>query len=670
MQLDDFLNSRRIASLQVLQWHWAPATRRSASKAELLRILRRRMLAPDTVRRQFESLEPPAQELLRALLRCDGYEGDAAVRLRRLPHAPATPHAGRQLVEDLARRGFLAIAPRGAQGARDGLWVVVPQELGHTLADVLNLDIRDAAAMLSLRRFLAGLSPADRQRLAGADLPPDALVERLARPEAVEQRLAALPSEPLRRAARLALESHAGILPLERFPSLGLDIETVDSPRWRAALEGALLGTFGHLSLLDRGLGDDHDCLVLYQEIVEAHAAARAVRQPAFDHTYACGIDFLTDVLALVDFLRANPSKLTAAGRFFKGARNQLLPLSALRSTFFMDEDSLLGFKAAVARELGLAEPRDDGRIHAAPNAAAWQARPLAAQARELLDALLRLAEASCPPRHFRAMAAAALGLLRESAPGEWYPAGAFVARVLSRCLLAEGTPAGGDGDDAAHPDLTWPPRTRPQPTVGELAAAAREPLLHALNCAGVLDIGRQGERHFVAASQLAPVVLGQAALAAADRPLILVNPDGEIMLFPEEGHLELLHRLCAFCERGRSEVTIHLHVTSGSVQRAVLRGLTPDEIIATLARHNRATLPQNIEYSVRSWAAGVHPARICTMHVLELDSPQALDAAVHLPQVAPLVVRRLSPTAVALRAPALGPEAEAALRQVGVYLM
>ncbi len=669
MQLDDFLNSRSIASLQLLQWFWGAGSSRSASKSELLRLLRQAMLQPERVRQSFDALSSPAQDLLRALLRQEGYEGDAALLFHRIAQPPATPQAERDVAEELSRRGFIAsLAPRNGDHP-DSLRALVPQELGDMLAEALNLDIREPAPMLSLRRRTG-------RPIAPLDGPQD-----------IERRIASLPDPALQHAVRLALDDHAGILPLERFPSLGLDIESVDSPRWRAALEAAFLGTFGHLSLLDYGLGDDHDCLVLYQELVAAHAAARtpvggtspsrdgivggaSLPRDALDHVYSCGIDFLTDLLAAVDFLRSSPSKLTAAGRFFKGTRNLIAPQMALRSTFFMDEESLLGFYVSVAQELGLLERLADERVHATRAAADWERLPLAGQAPQLLDALLRLGQTACPPHHFRALAAAAREVLADWVPGRWVPTNAFLAQVVARFLLGRLDEGPVPAPEAAMAGAAWWRATHAPATVGALAAAAREPLLQAFNYAGALDLGRQGDHSFVAASPLAPLVLAREPLPEPAGPLLLVNPDFEVILFPDQGHVPLLHRLAAFCERGKREVTLHLRITQESIQRAVLRGLSADDMLATLRAHIRAPLSQNIEYSIRNWAASVYPAEVCTLHVLELPSAAALDAALRLPEIAPLLLRKLSDTAAVLRVPQLGPDAEAALRQLGIHLM
>jgi hypothetical protein len=687
MQLDDFLGARSISNLQTLQWFWAPTSRRSSSKSELLRMLRQEMLSPERVRACYQDLEEPLREFLRGLLRHEGYAADATLVLRRLPIPPPTPQAQRQLLDELARRGFLGYQPVKSWNQYESFHAQVPEELGDVLAEVLNLDTREPALMLSLSRFLSHLPSEDLERLLGAPLPPDEATARLTDPAAIASRIAALPEEAMQRAVRIALETHAGILPLERFPSLGLDIESVDRYAWRTALESQLLGTFGHLSLLEFGIGDDHDCLVVYQEVVQAHAAAQGRAAEPIDHVYACGIDFLTDLGVLCDLVRAEPTKLTSAGRFFKGARNQLAARSALRTSFFMDEDTLLFFKLTVARELGLVDLRPDGRLHATRAGLDWQAGPLAGQARSVLDVLLAFGESTASRPLFAALATVARRVVAELPPGTWLPTTALFADLVSRYLLERldrataglpsragntvgqadrGTPGVAGALSAPLPSWDY---SRPVDTIASLASAAREPLLRALNYAGLVDIGRRGEQSFVRATPLVALLLGQAAPPPPGR-ILLVNPDAEVILFPEGNYVELLHRLSGFCDREKSEVTLHLRISQDSVQRAVLRGVPPEAMLDTLRDHCRVPLSQNIEYSIRSWAANVHPAAIETLHVLELRSPELLDAAIQLPEIAPLVLRRISPTAVALRVDQLPTEAEAALKALGVHLM
>lgn len=662
MHLDESLNARSIASLQTIQFVWAPATARSTSKSELLRLLRRHMLSPERVRELFDSLTAAQQEILRGLLRCEGYTADVDLLVRRLASAQFGPRVGAEAIDDLARQGFLRCTKESVGSARIAQCACLPEELGDALAEVLNLDFRDPALMLSLERHLG------HEHAAAGDAQES--LAGLAEPAAIEQRIAALPDGHLQRAVQTAFEQPAGILPLERFPAHGLDIEAVDPAAWRGALERHRLGTFGHLDLDPYAIGDDHDCLVLYQEIVQSHAAAQARADYPIDHTYACGMDLITDLSTVVDFLRARPSKLTGAGRLFKGARNQLLPRTGCHTTFFMDEDIFLAFKVQLARRLQLLEVRSDERLHASRAAAQWQARPLAEQARSVLTVLLEIGVAALP-RHFRSLADAALELLFELPHEAWMPTDAFLSTVISHHLsdlLAHGDAALDPlPDEQDGPWRGFPPRPA---TVEGIASVAAEPLLRTLNYIGLVDIGRAGERSFLRATPLVPFLLADAkAPTPPPNSLLIVNPDGEVILFPEGHHMELLHELCGFCDREKSDLTAHLRLCQESIHRASLRGIDPESIIATLRRHCRVPLSQNIEYSIRNWAASVHPAEIETLHVLEFPSPELLDAAVQLPEIAPLVLRRISSTAVALSVSELAPEAQDALARLGVYL-
>jgi len=671
VRLQEFLNHLSIANLQSLQWLWAPGTRRSTSKHELLRLLRQEMLSPARAGACFAALDAVQQEFLRGLLRLEGYEGEVELLVRRLPAGPRGPQHVRELLEVLTYRGFLRYGSTGVGGRGDAFRAEMPQELGDALAEALNLDTREPAVMLSLDAWLSALGERARDQLLARHGAEDErqLLARTLDPEGIERRVAGLESPMLRRAVRIALAGHGGILPLDRFPSTGLDIEDADRRAWRTALEEALLGTYGELALFELGVGDDRESLVLYHEVVRAYCMAQGRADAALDHTYVCGLDFLTDLALTVDFVRAQPSRLTGAGRFFKGARNQLSPVTALRSTFFMDEESLLSFRVTVARELDLVELRRDDRLHATARSAAWEAKPLVEQAQDVLDVMLRLGEAALPGPHARGFAAAATQTVLELAPGQWHPTGAFLSAVAVRhlaALLAQGGLSVREAYGAEIPP--WgPPRL--SHTLGGMLDAVREPLLRALNYAGVLDIGRNGDHTFVRPSDLAAILLDGAPLPEPGR-LLMVNPDFEVVLFPEEGHLVLLHRLCAFCDRQKNEVTLHLRLTRDSIQRAVLRGLDAETIVATLRDYCRVPLAQNIEYSIRTWAEGIHPAAVETLHVLELPSAEVAEAALRLPEVAPLVARRLSPTALALTVAHLPPEAEDALKQLGVHLM
>jgi hypothetical protein len=658
VKLDDFLNARSIGNLQSVQFVWAPASRRSSSKSELIRILRRQMLDRERVRELYESLNYTEQELLHALLRCEGYRASAQFLLRRLGASKYDESRGREALEVLDHRGLLQRTQTKGPSGLSVEHVQAPVELGDILAEALNLDIREPAVMLSLRRFL---------QEHGEDEDLSTLIE----PEAIRQRLEALP-ETLHRPVRTALRQPAGILPVECFPDEGLNRERVDPGGWRRALEKARLGTVGYLELHFLGLEDQDDCLILYQEVVQSLAAAEISKDLQLDEETACGVDFITDISTLADYVRANPCRLTNAGRLFKGTRNELLPRAACRTTFFMNEEALLSFKLNIARRLGLLEKRHDGRLHARRSASEWQDRPLIEQVQDIRRVLLDVGQTAAP-RHFRTLFETACELLSHLPTDAWMPTDSFLSIVVSRHLMdlvqrgREALDPYPKDDDEAQARIFGSSAG----TVPEMGSAVREPMLHALSVLGILDLGRAGDRAVLRPSPLAAFLLGDAEPPPPPaNSLLLVNPDGEVILFPEGHYVEVLHQLCGFCDREKSEVTVHLRITKESVQRAALRGMDPEDILGLLRHHSRVPLAQNIEYSVRQWAANVHAAQIETLHVLELPSEEVLDAVLQLPEVEPLVVRRLSPTAVALSRAMLDPEAQDALAKLGIHMV
>ncbi|MFW6157846.1 MAG: helicase-associated domain-containing protein, partial [Planctomycetota bacterium] len=112
-----------------------------------------------------------------------------------------------------------------------------------------------------------------------------------------------------------------------------------------------------------------------------------------------------------------------------------------------------------------------------------------------------------------------------------------------------------------------------------------------------------------------------------------------------------------------------HLRIEKERVERAVVRGLGADELIAVLREHAETPVPQNVEYSIRSWAERVRVATAEQVFVFELADAHTLDVVAELPEMKGLVVRRISPTALALREAPSDRSLIEALRTLGVYV-
>jgi len=121
---------------------------------------------------------------------------------------------------------------------------------------------------------------------------------------------------------------------------------------------------------------------------------------------------------------------------------------------------------------------------------------------------------------------------------------------------------------------------------------------------------------------------------------------------------------------REKFEQTCHLRITRERVEEAVVRGLSADEMISVLREHADAgAVPQNVERSIRDWAGRVRVATEDHVHVFELPDEALLDVVAELPEMKRLIVRRIAPTALALRERPADRRLLAALRRLGVHV-
>jgi hypothetical protein len=91
--------------------------------------------------------------------------------------------------------------------------------------------------------------------------------------------------------------------------------------------------------------------------------------------------------------------------------------------------------------------------------------------------------------------------------------------------------------------------------------------------------------------------------------------------------------------------------------------------MVRGLDEHCRGPLPQNIRYSIETWAGRVFNVSVEGAYILELPSPELIQTVRRLPEIAPLVMRELSPTVLALREPPTDRGAIRSLQKLGIYV-
>ncbi len=170
----------------------------------------------------------------------------------------------------------------------------------------------------------------------------------------------------------------------------------------------------------------------------------------------------------------------------------------------------------------------------------------------------------------------------------------------------------------------------------------------------GLVSVGWEGSR--LVAFRVSPLGAQILGLVAPEpEPVvehrIIVQPNFEIFaLDPVSDYT--LSILDEFAERVKSEHVFAYHLTRESVYQAQQRGMTVQEITAFLDRESNAPLPQNVRLTLQEW--GRYHERIVFFQggiLCQVAEPSLLDSLLADKDTAPLLGRRVSPTATLISA-------------------
>lgn len=183
------------------------------------------------------------------------------------------------------------------------------------------------------------------------------------------------------------------------------------------------------------------------------------------------------------------------------------------------------------------------------------------------------------------------------------------------------------------------------------------------LHWLGLVDLGFDQE--FTPGSAPRPP-LAAARLTEMGRWLLLDGPQpaipeetGRVVLQPNyrifafdpisEG---VLARLDTFAARLNAERAIEYELSQATVYRAQLEGQSVPEIKGWLEQVTGAALPQNVSRSLDEWAAAFERVVVRPrVGWVEAGSPELADALAGDPAIAPVLIRRVSPTGFLVQA-------------------
>lgn len=169
------------------------------------------------------------------------------------------------------------------------------------------------------------------------------------------------------------------------------------------------------------------------------------------------------------------------------------------------------------------------------------------------------------------------------------------------------------------------------------------------LHWLGLVSLGWEGER--LAAFQLSRLgaqILGVIPPEPETPPehRLIIQPNFEVLaLDPVSDYV--LATLDEFAERLKSEHVFQYRLSRESVYLAQQRGMTAQQVIAFLDRESGTPMPQNVRLSLQEW--GRYHERIAFYQgglLCQVADPALLDRLMADPALAPLLGRRIAPTA------------------------
>ena len=613
MTLRETLNERHHRELTFMKAFWLGDDDEVLDRQELTIRLERAMLADDVLARTMARLSVDEKAVIKTLLHSDRFAADSA-HLRKGEsngHWPAAKTT--EILLSLERKGFVCMAKESDWWHKKWYTARIPLELARILGSLWGIDNRVREQVLSLRETLASLSSRRLEALAQSEGVVsedrehllDDLASALSSAASVEARMASLPDEDLRRAARTVMCTHGGLLLLSRLDRRTRSLAEERKHEWRHLLEDAMLGSIGQLSLIDAGLAVEGEHFVVYLENVDGYFRTSQIPDHVLVPPTTEAVDFIIDLSSILCFVRHQEAKVTRDGSVYKSTATKLIAQCLMKQHVAIDERELLDFKIRVCTTLGLLSVDSKRHLEVGPNAPTWETRALREKLSLMYRFIVHAETRRRSDRWVQAVERGLLALLPNLDHGGWRPRHGLVMRATARYVIDTVKESRARGHHE-HANNNSHHRHYNYRTLDQLRRILENDLIRPLCVTRIIEYGSKEEQPF--AMRLSPMgclLLGLPPRETdGDRePRIIVTPDFEVLLFPEGDYFCLNQQLAAFCKPTKTEQVFHFKLVRERVAHAVTCGLTSEGILDTLRQHCANPLPQNVVYSVEDWA-------------------------------------------------------------------
>lgn len=684
-RLQTILDDVPKAQLQRFYLHWFPGTDLLSSKDRLRTDLFGAMTDYQTVRERFDALSRSQRAFLSALL-VRGRPFSATVgEVRKDQHGRSIEdYEVESLLKSLQETGYIIRTSRVSDGSEEVY--TIPRELGEALRCTVSLEARSALEMLS-REVARGSSraldeegenqpptgerPAREDRECGAELLGGDSGEshggsRSPSGVDLDERVASIGDSTLRSLVTSAVEDYGGILSLsdclERnlLPAGGNGNPALDRAPWRRRLEALGIGTTGVISLRDYGLDLEEQALVVYQELIYERCVELC--QDRFfenDREVSLGADLLIDLDRLPELLRREPSFLTREGNVYKKVDEKLSGRLVLSHNPELVQGSPVQHLFDLARRLRIFD-LDAGRVvFDRLRRRGWRQKPLVKKVAQVFDVYLTEDKGQRWSFHQPALRRLVLDELQRISPGNWLVTRPFLTGVVKKYLLGlETNGVRSTYEDERQDNFS---HRRLAVTVQSLYHDLSYWVHHRLALLGLVDVGfREGLFHSLRLSRLGHRFFGLAlGPDACEGPRLLLNPDFEILIYPEAPD-EWNWQVSQFADRVGSDYVKRYRVTRESVKRAIISGWQRDEILEFLRQNSYGTPPANVLFSVREWTEGVEFVRKQKVLLLRAQTKTGADRLAGVLEESEIAYERLNDTMLTVR----GAKNERAVRE------
>lgn len=629
-------------------------------RAALGAALREAMAAPATAARVRNRLDRAGATVLGILLEADG--SMPAVELRQAAIREGIPAgAVRAALAELEALGLAMRLVERPEGDGGQTWAV-PREVAAALRRA-GLERPSPVALLTLHGHLVRHF---RRREGGEELRAAEQARRMYRFLAAEQavcdRLERLPEE-LRAPVREIVVGLGGLCPVAELGAFGLDPEAAGD--YRQVLEEASLGTVGELDLERFGIRQRGPVLVLFNEVVLAWLRHEARARPAEPAAVASlGVDFVSDFGRFASFIGDQTVRFTVRGQIFKSTGRRIAESLLPNPGREFRRREILDLLYRFALDWRFIDRTGERAFQLTEAGKEFLRLPLQEKQRRMLDWLIEDRELPGDLAHQLRLRRTALRYLKRLEPEVWYDA-MFLPFVARNHYLATLEADSGGGESASFP-------VRSSADLRSLAWNLFTWIRKHLYLLGVVDMGYDEAGRAVAirltalGAELLGMIPGRELEGAGH---VVVNPDFEVVLFPEERSHTLVYLLDRFCQREMTDSLYHYRITPASLHRALSEGMGLDEVLDLLHRLSRTPLPQNVLYSLESWARSEGMVTYHPDGRLVCDSPEVLDKLQLHPELGRVGLEREGPGILRLGAPVPREDLECWVRSFGVAL-